>query len=145
MPEWRFFHPIEIRYGDLDPQGHLNNAKYLTFFEQARVHYLIHLGLFSEEQSFLQVGIILAEVRVTFLTPVHFSTQVRVGVRVSELGKKSMISEYTLQDSATGRELAGGSAVLVAYDYGEKQTVLIPRAWREKIIDFEHLDSVEIQ
>ncbi len=37
MTDFRFFHPVEVRYGDLDPQGHLNNAKYLTFFEQARV------------------------------------------------------------------------------------------------------------
>jgi len=62
MPGYRFHHPIEVRYGDLDPQGHLNNAKFLTFFEQTRVHYLIHLGLFANDQSFMEVGIILAEV-----------------------------------------------------------------------------------
>jgi acyl-CoA thioesterase FadM len=30
MPAFRYYHPIEVRYGDLDPQGHVNNARYLT-------------------------------------------------------------------------------------------------------------------
>ena len=50
MTPYRFHHPIEVRYGDLDPQGHLNNAKYLTYFEQARVNYLIDLGLFAVDK-----------------------------------------------------------------------------------------------
>src|SRR6266540_1003357 len=34
MADFHFCHPIEIRYGDLDPQGHVNNAKHLTYFGQ---------------------------------------------------------------------------------------------------------------
>ena len=37
MDDFKFHHPIEVRYSDLDPQGHVNNARFLTFFEQARV------------------------------------------------------------------------------------------------------------
>ena len=37
MSAYHFSYPIEVRYGDLDPQGHVNNAKYLTYMEQARV------------------------------------------------------------------------------------------------------------
>ena len=64
MSEFKFFHPIEIRYGDLDPQGHVNNAKYLTYFEQARVHYLIELGLFSADQSFMDLALIVADIHI---------------------------------------------------------------------------------
>jgi len=139
MPEFRFHHPIQVRYSDLDPQGHLNNAKFLTYFEQARVHYLIHLGLFGKDQSFMEVGIILAEVKVTFLAPVHFGTDVRVGMRISRLGDKSMTAEYTLTDGPGGRELATGSAALVAFDYPQRKTIPIPDEWREKITVFENL------
>ena len=141
MPEYRFHHPIEVRYGDLDPQGHLNNAKFLTYFEQTRIHYLIHLGLFGKDQSFMEVGIILAEVKVTFLAPVHVGTDVKVGMRVSRIGNKSMFSEYALIDPDTDRELATGSAALVAFDYRNRQTIPIPHAWREKIANFEGLSS----
>ncbi len=141
MPEFRFTHPIEVRYGDLDPQGHLNNAKYLTYFEQARVHYLLNLGLFEPGQSFTNIGIILAEVKVTFLAPVQYGTDCRVGMRISRLGNKSMTAEYTLIDADTKEELATGSAVLVGYDYRTKETIPISVEWREKITAFENLDG----
>jgi acyl-CoA thioester hydrolase len=48
MPDFHFTYPIEVRYDDLDPQGHVNNARFLSYFEQARVNYFIHLGLFSK-------------------------------------------------------------------------------------------------
>jgi len=53
MSQFNFYHPIEVRYGDLDPQGHVNNAKQVTYFEQARIAYKIHLGLFAIGQSFM--------------------------------------------------------------------------------------------
>jgi acyl-CoA thioester hydrolase len=70
MSEFRFYHPIEVRYGDLDPQGHVNNAKYLTYFEQARVVYWIEMGFFSKDQSFMELGVILADVHITYFEPV---------------------------------------------------------------------------
>ncbi|MDO9348512.1 MAG: thioesterase family protein [Anaerolineales bacterium] len=139
MPEFRFHYPIQVRYGDLDPQGHVNNAKYLTYFEQARVHYLLRLGLFDKGQSFTNIGIILAEVRVTFLAPLQYGTDVRIGMRISRLGNKSMTAEYTLMDAATNKELATGSAVLVGYDYRTNKTIPIPEEWRGKIAEFEKM------
>jgi acyl-CoA thioester hydrolase len=137
MSEFRFHHPIEVRYSDLDPQGHVNNARFLTFFEQARVSYLIHLGLFSKDQSFLDVGIIIADAKITFLAPIYFGQDVRVGVRVSRIGNKSMSMEYQIIDGAGGSELATGSTTLVAFDYHEHKTIPVPEKWRIKVHEFE--------
>lgn len=137
MSEFRFHHPVEVRYSDLDPQGHVNNARFLTFFEQARVSYLIHLGLFSNDQSFLDVGIIIADAKITFLAPVYFGQDVRVGVRVSRIGNKSMSMEYQMIDGEEEKELATGSTTLVAFDYHEHKTITVPDEWRKKIHQFE--------
>jgi acyl-CoA thioester hydrolase len=137
MSEFKFFHPIEIRYGDLDPQDHVNNARYLTFFEQGRVNYMIHLGLFEKGQSFMNIGIILADAHLTFKRPIHFGQKVKVGVRISKLGNKSMTSEYVIVGE-DGCEFASGSSVLVAFDYQTRQTIPIPGDWREKITKFEN-------
>ncbi len=139
MLQFHFYHPIEIRYGDLDPQDHVNNAKYLTYIEQARIHYLIHLGLFEKGQSFMDVGIILADAHLTFKASIQFGQAARVGVCVTRLGNKSLNMEYRLEDAETDVELASGSTVLVAYDYRTRQTVPIPDDWREKIKRFEGL------
>jgi acyl-CoA thioester hydrolase len=55
---------MEVRYGDLDPQGHLNNVKYLTYFEPARLHYFTKLGLITGDQSFTGIGVIIADIHV---------------------------------------------------------------------------------
>lgn len=139
MPEFRFFHPIEVRYGDLDPQGHVNNAKFMTYMEQARVNYIRNLKLW-DGSSFLNIGFILAEARVTFLSPILFTQQVRVGVRVLRLGNKSLDMEYRIEDTQSGRELARGLSVQVAYDYRLAKTIPLPDHWRQAIREFENLD-----
>jgi len=140
MSDFRFFHSIEVRYGDLDPQGHLNNAKYLTFFEAGRINYFTHLGLFKPGQSFMDVNVIMAEVRITFLSAVEYGTPVKVGVRISKLGNKSMMVDQNIVHAETGEVLASGQVILVAYDYHAKKSVPISDAMREKISRFESLD-----
>ena len=139
MSEIKFFHPIEVRYGDLDPQGHLNNAKFLTFFEQARVQYFIHLGMFTGDQSFKDLSEILAEVRVTFLAPVQFDMPIKVGARVSKLGNKSMMMEQNIINTETEDVLATAEIIMVAYDYHAEKTIRIPDEWRKTIKEFEGL------
>jgi acyl-CoA thioester hydrolase len=139
MGDFRFYHPVEIRYADLDPQGHLNNAKFLSFFEQARIHYMIELGLFTRERSFMEIGVIVADVHITYLEPVFFGQNVKVGVHVMKLGMKSMTWEQNIVEADSDKELARGEVVLVTYDYKEEKTIPIPHWWRQKITEFEGL------
>jgi acyl-CoA thioester hydrolase len=139
MTHFKFFHPVEVRYGDLDPQGHVNNSKHLTYFEQARIAYMIELGLFTKDQSFMEIGVILADVHITYLAPVYFGEQIKVGVCAVKLGTKSMTWAQNIVDAKTGKELAKGEVIMVTYDYREEKTVHIPHAWREKIKAFEGL------
>ncbi|MCC7130304.1 MAG: acyl-CoA thioesterase [Anaerolineae bacterium] len=140
MPEFRFFHPIEVRYSDLDPQGHVNNARYLSYFEQARVEYFRQLNLWNSG-SFMDFGIILAEARLTFLAPVTYGMSLRAGTRVSRLGGKSLAMDYCLENSLSAETLCTGSAVLVAYDYRSRATIPIPDPWRQAVRQFEQLNE----
>ena len=130
---------MEVRYGDLDPQGHVNNAKHLTYFEQARIQYMIELGLFAQDQSFMKIGVILADVHITYHEPVYFGQNIKVGVHVAKMGNKSMTWEQNIVDAPSGREIARGQVVVVAYDYEAAKTISIPPKWREKITAFESL------
>lgn len=137
MADFRFYHPIEVRYGDLDAQGHLNNAKYLTYMEQARIQYTRHLGLWGGD-SFLDVGVIMAEVRLTFRAPVEFGMPVKVGVRIVRMGHKSLEVAQDIEDARNGEVLADGNVILVAYDYHTRKSIPIPDAWRKAIVEFEN-------
>ena len=137
MSHFHFYHPIEVRYGDLDPQGHVNNAKHLTYFEQARIAYMVELGLFTKDQSFMEIGVILADVHITYLAPIYFGEPVKVGVHVIKLGTKSMTWTQNIVDVKTGKELAKGEVILVTYDYKEEKTINIPHEWRKIIKQFD--------
>lgn len=138
MSEYKFFHPIEIRYGDLDPQGHVNNAKYLTYFEQARIHYLIQLGLFGRDQSFMEVGLIIADIHISYHSPTHYSNTIKIGVKTSKIGNKSMTIEQCVMNAASGEILTGGTVIAVAFDYKEQKTIPVPQNWKTTISAFEN-------
>jgi acyl-CoA thioester hydrolase len=142
MSNFQFHHPIEVRYGDLDPQGHLNNAKFLTFFEQGRIHYLRHLGLFTEGQSFMDIGVILADIHIAFKKPVEWGTPVKVGVRTIKIGNKSMTVEQSVVHAETGEVFATGEVVMVTYDYHTGKSIPIPQDWRDAVQKFEGVLNV---
>ena len=140
MSNFKFYYPVEVRYGDLDPQGHVNNAKHLTYFEQARIAYKVKLGLFTKDQSFMEIGVILADIHITYFEPIYFGQNIKVGVRTARLGNKSMTWEQNIVDADTDSELAKGEVVLVNYDYHNEKTIPISQEWREKISTFEGLN-----
>jgi len=134
--EYHLYCPIQVRYGDLDPQGHVNNARYLAYTEQARVNYLVELGLW-DGASFLDLGLIVADVHMTYLAPIVISQAIQVGVCVSRVGNKSIQFEFQIEDEDTGQVMARGQSVMVAYDYRTKTSILVPPAWRETINAYE--------
>jgi acyl-CoA thioester hydrolase len=137
--DFHFYHPTEVRYGDLDPQGHLNNAKHLTYFEQARVQYVVNLGMFGRDQSFMEIGFIVADIHITYHAPVHWGDPIKVGVRTAKIGNKSMVMEQAIVNSETGEVYSSGTVIAVTFDYKEKKTMSVPQEWRERIIKFEGL------
>jgi acyl-CoA thioester hydrolase len=144
MKDYRFFHPIQVRYGDIDAQRHVNNAKYFTYSEQGRQHYLRQLGLWDGE-DFDSIGIILLEINCRFRSPITLGQRIKVGVRTSRLGNKSLDMDYVLINEDTDREMASGKAVLVAYDYQSGRSMRIPEEWREAITRFEGLDQGSVK
>ena len=141
QPEWtandfRFFHLQEVRYGDIDAQRHLNNARYFTFMEQARIHYLLALEMW-DGGDFERVGIILVEQKCTYLQPILFGQSIRVGVRISRMGNKSFTMDYIFLDAVEDEPLATGYSIQVAYDYQSQKSIAIPDEWRRIIEDYE--------
>lgn len=138
MTEFRFHQPIDVRYGDLDPQGHVNNALFVTYLEHARVAYIQHLDLW-DGKSYLELGFIIAHIEVDFQAPILITDKVQVGVRVSRLGGKSLDMLYRVEDGASGKVFGTGKTVLVGYDYRERKSISLLDEWREAIAAFEDI------
>lgn len=135
---FKFYYPLQVRYADLDPQWHVNNTRFLTYIEQARLAYICHLDLW-DGKSFLDLGIIIADVHVAYLSPIVLGQKIRVGVRVSRIGNKSLTFDNQVEDENSSEILATGEVVVVAYDFHKQKTVPVSDVWREKITAFEGL------
>jgi len=136
MENYRFTYPLQVRYGDLDPQWHVNNARFNTYLEQARTVYLMELGLF-DGQSYFDLGLIVADVHIAYKYPVALNQQITIGVRVEKIGSKSMHIAYAVFDLQTGVELATAETIMVGFDYHQKSSLVIPQHWRDVIGAFE--------
>lgn len=136
MTDFKFSTSLDVRYSDLDAQGHLNHARYFSFMEQARFNYMLEVGLWKQEQGFAGVGQIVASATCDYKRPAQLGDEVRVWVRTTRLGQKSLEMDYLLMVDEV--PIATGSTVQVAYDYAAGQSMPLPDSWRVKIRQFEH-------
>ena len=108
-----FVHREAVRFRDLDPMGHVNNAVFLTYIESARAAFLQHLGAV---QTLEDLAIIVARIEIDFRAPVRFGDEVDVTVRVSRFGEKSFDLEHELRVGVQFVEEFGDAAGgLLAY------------------------------
>ncbi len=136
MTRFNFNLPVQLRYSDLDPQWHVNNVRTLSLLEHARFAYLMELGLF-DGKSFFDLGLIVADVHLSYLAPIELEQKIRVGVRVTKIGTKSMVFEYEVIEEESGSVLVKAETVMVAYDYHTHRSIPVSAAWRERIGEYE--------
>ena len=127
-----FVHRELVRYRDADAFGHVNNAVYLTYLEQARNAYLRELGLV---RSLEDIAMILARVEIDYRAQVDVDDVVEVGVRPARLGTKSFELEYELRVGE--RLVAEARTVLVGFDYARDESVPLPERWRAALAPVE--------
>jgi acyl-CoA thioester hydrolase len=99
MNPFNLYIPILVRYGDLDPQWHVNNSRFVTFIEQARFEYLLKAGLW-DGKDFFDIGLIVADQHISYVGQIFMTQKIRVGVKVSRIGNKSLTFEYAIEDRA---------------------------------------------
>jgi acyl-CoA thioester hydrolase len=131
VSEYKFYHPVEIRYSDLGARQHVNNARYLSYVEDARIAYRKHLGLPDE------VGVIIVSTNITYHLPIFLDDQIKVGVRVSNCGTTSIRFEHCIVDRDGEKFYTSAETVMVTYDYEQDRSVPVPESWREAITAFE--------
>ena len=128
MNGFAFVHRERVRFRDVDAMGHVNNAVFLTYIEEARFAFLAHTGA---AETLEETTMVVARAELDFRSPARMGEEVEIGVRTSRLGTKSFDLEYELH--ANGRVLAEARTVQVAYDYERREPMELPSAWRERL------------
>lgn len=131
--------PIQIRFNDIDKLNHLNNACYLTFFELGRVNYFNKI--LKSSVNFDEQGFVLAHTEINHLLPIYLNDEVYCYTKVIRLGSKSLTVKNAIAKKQNNKLIicAEGTGVLVAMDYKNKVSILIPEVWIKLIKEEENI------
>ncbi|HEY7499747.1 MAG TPA: thioesterase family protein [Vicinamibacterales bacterium] len=127
-----FSHAIEVRFRDCDPLGHVNNAAYLTYLEQARLFYWRSLWGFGLDEAAARPGVIMARAEIDYRLPARYGQTLDVRIEVAAIGRTSFTYDYEIVDEQ-GRVVASARTVQVMYDYAAGAPVVIPPEIRQKM------------
>jgi len=137
-----FIERIAVRWGDMDTMGHVNNAKYFTYCESARMSYFRAVRM-EEHFAAGRFGPALAAAQLNFRQQVRHPAEIEVATRVTEIGRSSFKMEYTLVRAADRERVADGSGVIVWVDYSTGRPAPLPEELRAAIRRFEGMEEHE--
>lgn len=128
-----YTHRVEVRFADCDPLGHVNNAVYLSYLEQARFGLWRKLWGFNGETALTAArgaGLILARVECDYRRPSTYGDLLDVRLGLASIGRTSFTYDYAIAGAGGGPLVAEARTVVVVYDYREGTPVPIDAALR---------------
>jgi acyl-CoA thioester hydrolase len=125
-----------VRFGDLDPQGHVNQAVFLTYFESGRV------AMFRDPD--LSVGVpgityVMVRMEVDYLKELHWPGTIEIGTGIVEFGRSSFKAVQAI--FRDGVCCARGHATLVCMDLLTRKATPLPQAAIERLKPYRMLVS----
>lgn len=122
---------LQVRFRDIDAFGHVNNAVFFSYVEQARIRYL--LDVLEPGTGFDRLPLILAHVQIDYRSPILFDDEIVVETRVDRIGRTSFAMSHRMTAAADGRLVGDVDSVLVTYDYAAARPMPVPDEWRAKM------------
>lgn len=138
MPEQKFTFRTEIplRWSDVDEFHMVNNARYLTFLEEARAHWMQKM-----EWDLAAFGVVVVNTNINFRTPMRYPADTpSVMMRVDEIGSTSfrlMNLIAKMQNDTAQKVFADASVTMVVFDMKTGQPIEIPEGLKNKLRLFE--------
>jgi len=121
-----------VRFGDLDPQGHVNQAVFLTYFESGRV------TMFRDPD--LSVGVpgityVMVRMEVDYLKELRWPGTIEIGTGITEFGRSSFKAVQAIfRDGAC---CAHGHATLVCMDLRTRKSTPLPQAAIDRLKPYQ--------
>lgn len=126
---------IIVRFNDCDSLGHVNNAVYFTYLEEARKELF---EIFNPNLSMKSWNLIVASTQCDFLQEIVYAQKVTVYTWVSRIGKSSFDVEHAIQDN-NKNWIARGKVVLVSFSFNERKSVPLKKEIEAQLS--KHQDS----
>ena len=126
-----FFWPTRVRYSEIDAQGVVFNAHYLTYFDTAITDYLRALpyayGLGGDKAAGTDFHLVKSTVE--YRAPIRFDQEIEVGVRTGKLGRTSAAFALAIFPKGGGDLLSTGEIIWVNTDLQAHKSAPLPEAF----------------
>ena len=93
----RFTYQCALRWSDMDVYGHVNNARFLTLYEEARVA-MMFVGARERGLTSFEEGIVIFRHEIDYLRPVDYGDPVRIEMWIDEIRPSRFTVCYELFD-----------------------------------------------
>lgn len=119
--------PVAVRFKDIDAMGHVNNAVYATYFEEARAAFSQQVFGLTRVDDF---DFVVARLEIDYRRPLRYGEDLTASLWIGRVGQRSFTFEYRLE--AGGDTVAEGRSVQVFYDYAAGAPKAVPGGFMEK-------------
>ncbi|WP_458189028.1 acyl-CoA thioesterase [Haladaptatus sp. NG-WS-4] len=135
MSNYEYATELDVRFRDLDAMGHVNNAVYATYLEQARADYYADVL----DLSLAGVDTVLVSLSMEYRRPITADETVTVALGIGNLGESSIPMEYKLRTEKGVTAMA--ETVQVVFDRSSGESRPIPDRWRDQIAQYKRTNG----
>lgn len=134
IEDFRFLHPMRVRWAEADMQGVVFNANYLLFFDVASTEYYRQVS--GGNRDLLKSvfdRLYVVKSTIEYLQPAHFDDELLVGVKTERIGRSSMTVNFGI--FREGQHLIRGENVYVYAEDG--RSMALPEDFKARIENME--------
>lgn len=132
MPGTRLSYELLIREGHLDSYGHVNNATYLSLYEEARWDYITTRGYGYHKVHELGIGPVILEAHVWFRKELKLRERVTITGEMTEHGSRTGKMKQRILDSG-GKEYSSAEFVFGLFDLRQRKLIRPTPEWLHAI------------
>jgi acyl-CoA thioester hydrolase len=126
---------IQIRFGDIDIMGHVNNGVQLSYLDVGRLDYFEQV--YGQTINWNDAALIVAHLEIDYLSPILLKDQIEVHTNIHKIGTKSVGITQTIVDRVTGEIKTQTTQVMVAFSQKLGQSIEVPETLKIRIREFE--------
>ena len=137
----KFTTQLRVRYHEMDALGHVNNAVYQHYLEQAAVEHSEHLGFNHKRYEELSGVFVLRRIEIEYLRPAVAGDLLEVTTWLQEIRGPRAIRRYEIRQKGEEQLLVTAEALWVWVD----TRAMRPRAIPAPVLEaFEQAKQPEI-
>ena len=118
LSDYPYHYDLQTRWKDMDAFGHVNNAVFLTYIEDARINFFKRWNLCDNKRS-----IIIASVKIDYLRQIDHHSHLIIGEKISRIGRKSFDIESAVFIRDKVDAVATSMITCVCFDYEKNESV----------------------